>query len=286
MVRAGAGRFAATATRPAGTPPRVPIGGLAFDNVDLPGALARVAELIAARRPALVVTPNVDHLVRAVRDPSYAALVAGAGLVLADGQPVVWAARLLGRRLAGRVAGSDLLPALCARAAVTGWRVFFLGGDYGVAERAREVLMARHPGLRIVGTYCPPMGFERSPLELRQAVEAVRAARPELVFVGLGSPKQERFIAAHMHEYGPAVSIGIGVSFSFVAGDVRRAPRWMQRLGLEWLHRLWQEPRRLWRRYLLNGWGLLPILARDLWWTYAGRRLGEQAARPEEREAV
>jgi N-acetylglucosaminyldiphosphoundecaprenol N-acetyl-beta-D-mannosaminyltransferase len=264
----------------------VHVGGVAFDSVDLAGAVRRVEELIAARRPALVVTPNVDHLVRSRRDPEYADLVRRAALVLADGQPVVWAARLLGRPLPARVAGSDLLPALCARAAETGWRVFFLGGDYGVAERAREVLVARHPGLRIVGTYCPPMGFERSPLELHQAVGAVRAVRPELVFVGLGSPKQERFIAAHMHEYGPAVSIGIGISFSFVAGEVCRAPRWVQQLGLEWAHRLCQEPRRLWRRYLVNGWGLLPILAGDFWTTHVARRLTDEPGVKEEREAV
>ncbi len=244
--------------------PRVRVGGLWFDNVTMDEALERVGELVRAGRPTMVVTPNVDHVVRARRDPAYAAIVAAADLVLADGQPLVWLSWLLGKPLKERVAGSDLFPRLCARAAERGWRVFLLGGDPGAADAARDVLVRRHPRLWIVGTYCPPMGFERDAIERQQALASVRSARPQIVFVGLGSPKQERWIVENMHAYGPAVSIGVGISFSFVAGHVKRAPRWVQRLGLEWLHRVCMEPGRLASRYFLRGWGLLPIVWHDL----------------------
>ncbi|MEW6197167.1 MAG: WecB/TagA/CpsF family glycosyltransferase [Planctomycetota bacterium] len=240
------------------------LGGLWFDNVTMDEALERVGELVQARRPALVVTPNVDHVVRARRDPAYAATVAQAALVLADGQPLVWLSWMLGTPLKERVAGSDLLPRLCAFAAERGWRVFLLGGAPGAAAAARRVLVRRHPTLQVEGTYCPPMGFETDPLEQAKARAVVAAVRPQIVFVGLGSPKQERWIVENMHAYGPAVSIGVGISFSFVAGHVRRAPRWMQRCGLEWLHRVWQEPRRLAARYFLRGWSFVPMALEDL----------------------
>jgi N-acetylglucosaminyldiphosphoundecaprenol N-acetyl-beta-D-mannosaminyltransferase len=190
--------------------------------------------------------------------------VAGADLVLADGQPIIWGARVLGLPLPQRVAGSDLFPRLCAHAAEHGYRVFFLGGAPGAAEGAREALLARHPQLQVVGVHCPPMGFERRRAERRAALRAVQVAQPQLVFVGLGSPKQEHWIVENMQEYGPAVSIGIGISFSFVAGHVKRAPLWMQHAGLEWLHRAASEPRRLAWRYFVRGWRLPPIAARDL----------------------
>lgn len=240
---------------------RISVGGVAFDNCTLADAIERVDELVRERRTAYVVTPNVDHVVRARRDPAYAQLVREADLVLADGQPILWAARLGGTPLLARVAGSDLFPRLCEHAAAMGYRVFFLGGSPGAAQAAADVLRRRRPDLIVAGVHCPPFGFERDSDQCREAAAAVRRSRPDIVFVGLGSPKQEQWIVRHMHEYAPAVSIGVGISFSFVAGHVKRAPTWMQRAGLEWLHRLSQEPRRLWRRYLVDGVFFLPVLA-------------------------
>jgi N-acetylglucosaminyldiphosphoundecaprenol N-acetyl-beta-D-mannosaminyltransferase len=265
MSRGRVPQLSQTSSVTAAARARVCVGDTWFDDVTMAEALARIEALVRARRPAYVVTPNVDHVVRCRRDPEYADIVRAADLVLVDGQPLVWLARLAGRRLRERVAGSDLFPRLCAHAAAAGLRVFFMGGEPGVADEARRVLSARYPGLQVVGTHCPPMGFERDPAANAAAVAAVRAARPDIVFVGLGSPKQERWIVAHQAEYGPAVSLGVGISFSFVTGHVRRAPRWMQRCGLEWFHRLCMEPRRLWRRYLVNGWGFLPLVLRDVW---------------------
>ncbi len=256
--------------------PRVHFGGIRFDNLTLPEAVARIEQLVARGETAVVVTPNVDHVIRMRTDAAYAAIVDDAALVLADGQPIVWATRLLGRPLKTRVAGSDLFPALCAQAAASGRRLFFLGGEPGAADRAREILTARHPGLQVVGTACPPFGFERDPARLADLTAAVRATGAEILLVGLGSPKQERWLRDHLAATGATVGIGIGVSFSFVAGTVRRAPRWMQRSGLEWLHRLSQEPGRLAYRYLVRGWGFVPILARE-WWR-GGRSEREERA--------
>jgi N-acetylglucosaminyldiphosphoundecaprenol N-acetyl-beta-D-mannosaminyltransferase len=138
-----------------------------------------------------------------------------------------------------------------------------MGGDPGAAEAAAEVLKSRYPGLQVAGTYCPPYGFDQDEPENRRAVEAVRSAEPDILFVGLGSPKQELWIARHMEELAIPVSIGVGISFSFTAGQVRRAPKWMRRVGLEWLHRLFSEPRRLWKRYLLRGPRFAPLVARE-----------------------
>jgi N-acetylglucosaminyldiphosphoundecaprenol N-acetyl-beta-D-mannosaminyltransferase len=234
--------------------------GLEFDNLSMAGAVQRIDRLVRARYPAMVVTANVDHALRFQHDPEYARIVRGADLVLADGKPIIWASRLQRTPLKERVTGSDLLPLLCRHAARCGQRVFLLGGDPGVADKARSVLEARFPGLQVVGTHCPPTGFEKSAVENARAVEAVRQARPDILFVGLGSPKQERWIARNMFDYGPCLSIGVGISLSFVAGVVRRAPLWMRKAGLEWFWRLLCEPRRLWKRYLIQDLPFLGVL--------------------------
>lgn len=245
------------------TTPRIEMMGVRFDNLDMDGTLDRIEQLIEKSTPALVVTPNVDHVLRAHSDSIFADLLRHADMVLADGQPLVWASRLLGKPLRQRVAGSDLFPLLCGRAAEKGYRVFFMGGDPGAAEAAADVLRARYPNLIVAGTNCPPYGFEKDAAEDRRTVEAVKAARPDILFVGLGSPKQELWIARHLQEMAVPVSIGVGISFSFIAGQVKRAPRWMRRASLEWLHRLCCEPRRLWKRYLIRGPKFAPLVLRE-----------------------
>jgi len=225
----------------------MPVHPVRFDQaVDLLLALAH------GDQPAYAVTANVDHVVRFARHPEIRHLYERAHLVLADGTPLVWASRLLGRTLPERVAGSDLFPALCARAAEQNLSIFLLGGAPGTARRAAQTLQARHLHLRVVGTCCPNYGFEKDPSEASRVVDAVITARPDILFVGLGSPKQENWIVENMTACGAKLNIGVGISFSFVCGDVARAPRWMQQAGLEWLHRLCQEPTRLWKRYLVD----------------------------------
>lgn len=229
--------------------PRRHVLGVAFDAVTLAQAVDRVLEL--ARRPGvdLVLTPNVDHLVRAAADPSFAALCTQGSLVVADGLPVVWASRLLGEPLPERVAGSDLMPQVVIAAARAGMRYAFLGGAPGDAARAAGVLADRAGRDGCVLVECPPYGFERDPAALSAIASRIAAARPDLLFLGLGSPKQEWLMHELRGRVAVPVMMAVGVSFSFVAGTVRRAPGWLRRLGLEWAWRLSCEPRRLWRRY-------------------------------------
>lgn len=228
---------------------RFQLGRLAFDRLSLSAAVRAVLQLARRGQCAYVVTPNADHVVRAEADQEFVRICTGADLVLADGMPVVWAARWLGDPLPERVAGSDLMPALCAAAAAEGLSIYLLGGLPGEAEKAVANLRARHPTLMVAGVDCPPFGFEHDAAASRLIVERINAVAPALVFVGVGSPKQEKWIAAHRHELRCGVLLGIGITIAFLAGTVRRAPVLMQQTGLEWLYRLVQEPRRLIRRY-------------------------------------
>ncbi len=207
----------------------------------------------------VVITPNLDHLRRAVRDHGYRAMIEHASLSVADGFPLVLASRIQGTPLPARVAGSDLISSLSARAAQAGLSIFLLGGDPGTAERAGEVLRQRHPDLVIAGTYCPPVGFEHDAAIMDEMRRTLHESGAHIVFVALGSPKQERLIARLREELPGAWWLGVGISFSFLCGEVPRAPRWMRRCGLEWFHRLISEPRRLFRRYLIEG---IPFAAR------------------------
>jgi N-acetylglucosaminyldiphosphoundecaprenol N-acetyl-beta-D-mannosaminyltransferase len=245
-------------------PRRIELMGMPFHAVRFEEAVDILVNLARGDRPAYAVTANVDHFMRFSRCPEVRELYTHADLVVADGMPLVWASRWLGVPLPERVTGSDLLPALCARASHEGLSVFLLGGAPGTARSASVVLQRRYPNLRIAGTYYPDYGFEKDPEQARRAVEAVRDARPDILFVGLGSPKQEKWIAGNREACGVKLSVGVGITFSFVCGQVKRAPRWMQRTGLEWAHRLIQEPRRLWRRYLLDDTAFLGLVLRDL----------------------
>jgi N-acetylglucosaminyldiphosphoundecaprenol N-acetyl-beta-D-mannosaminyltransferase len=202
--------------------------------------------------PEYVVTPNAHHLLLLQQDQYFREIYQNAFLSVPDGVPLLWAAKFLGTPLNDRVNGTDLFEQLCAIAAQKQLRVFFLGGRPGAAEKVATVLQARYPNLKIVGTYCPPYGFERDAAELNRINTEVIAAAPHILFVGLGAPKQEKWIYEHYQSLGVPISIGIGVSFEFVADMVKRAPILMQKLGLEWLFRLVVEPKRLWKRYIIG----------------------------------
>jgi N-acetylglucosaminyldiphosphoundecaprenol N-acetyl-beta-D-mannosaminyltransferase len=210
-----------------------------------------VTSELAAGRGGHLVTPNVD-IVRQLRDPALRRIVTSARIVVADGAPLVWASRLQGTPLPERVPGSQLIWSLTAAAENHDLRVFLLGGGPGVAIRAADVLQDRFAGLSPVLTHCPPFGFEHSPAEMRTIREALLAAAPDLVFVGLGFPKQD-LLVCQLREIMPHTwFVGCGGAIAFVAGTTHRAPDWIQRCGLEWLHRLSREPRRLARRYLVD----------------------------------
>ena len=233
--------------------PTVRVHGLAFHALTVDGCVAHILRSLEAGQGGWVVTLNLDHHRRALRDPAYAALCERASLRVADGMLTVFASRLQGTPLPGRAAGSDLVPALGRAAARHGRSLYLLGGAPGAAEGARDVLVAANPTLRIAGLTCPEVGFERDPGEVERIARTLEEVAPDIVLVALGSPKQELLIDRLRERLPSAWWLGVGISLSFLSGHVRRAPRWMQAIGLEWLHRLAQEPRRLARRYLVEG---------------------------------
>lgn len=213
---------------------------------------------VQSGQPHQIVTVNMDFLRLARTDTDFRNALNGADLSVPDGVPVLWAARLLGKPLADRVTGIDIVEHGAALAAERGYRVFLLGAEPGVAAAAAAELSRRHPGLWVAGVYSPPFG-PMSEEANAHMVRMVRDARPDMLFVAFGAPRQDTWIAHHRHELGVPVMVGVGGTFNFLAGRVSRAPTWMQRRGLEWLYRLKQEPRRLWKRYLL---GDMPVFLR------------------------
>jgi N-acetylglucosaminyldiphosphoundecaprenol N-acetyl-beta-D-mannosaminyltransferase len=227
----------------------VTIDGMRLACLDEAGVVDHIADALAERRGGWVVTANVDHLLH-LRNPASAYLYEEADLVVADGMPLLWAARLQGTPLPGRVAGSDLIWSIPARAAAEGHSIYLLGGAPGTAARAASRLLEAYPALRIAGLASPLVSDPATPNELAEIRRELERTAPEIVFLALGSPKQEKAIAALRDCLPASWWIGVGAGFSFVGGDLRRAPVWLQRIGLEWLHRLLQEPRRLGARYL------------------------------------
>lgn len=221
-------------------------------SIDSRQLLEHMFKKLELRQGGWLITANLDFLRRHVKDPGARAVYAGADLRVADGMPLVWASRLRGTPLPERVAGSSLVAPLCQRAARDGRRVYLLGGDPTASQVAADKLRADAPGLAIVGVSSPWISLEPSDGELAEVRAALKSAQPDIVLVAFGSPKQENVIHKLRDELPGAWWIGIGISLSFIAGHVRRAPPLLQALGLEWVHRMVQEPRRLFRRYVIE----------------------------------
>jgi N-acetylglucosaminyldiphosphoundecaprenol N-acetyl-beta-D-mannosaminyltransferase len=234
-------------------PQTIRLFGIRLHSISRSQVIDHIFCSLSEGRGGWVITPNLDILRRLHVDTGFRKLCGPASLRLADGMPLVWASRLKGTPVPERVAGSDLIWSLCERAAGDGRSVFLLGGNPGTAEAAGKRMSARYPGLRIAGTECPPVGFDADESYLESMCRRVTESHPDIVFVALGSPKQESLIVRLRQSMPSTWFLGIGVTFSFVAGELKRAPVWLQHVGLEWAHRLAQEPRRLGRRYLLNG---------------------------------
>jgi exopolysaccharide biosynthesis WecB/TagA/CpsF family protein len=240
--------------------------GMKVSAITMPEAVDRLLDW--CRQPLgagcrYVVTPNVDHAVLFQDHAELRAAYSDASLVLADGAPLVFVSRMLGRRLPERVAGSDLVPRLFD-ASNEPLRVFLLGAAPGVAETAAAKIHRGWSGVQVVGTYCPPLGFEHNILENARIVSAVAAAKPDLLVVGLGAPKQELWVHRHRHELQAKVALCAGATIDFLAENRRRSPVWMRRVGLEWLHRVWCEPGRLATRYARDAW-IFPMLVWREW---------------------
>jgi N-acetylglucosaminyldiphosphoundecaprenol N-acetyl-beta-D-mannosaminyltransferase len=233
--------------------PTVRLRGIDLHAITEAGCIQYILQALDQRRGGVVVTPNLDHLRRCLKDIRFGALVAEADLVVADGMPLIWASRLQGTPLPERVAGSDLISSLSAAAAERGRAIFMLGGAPTTAEGAARVLQQRHPNLKVAGAHCPPVGFEEDDKAIQEMIAQLQAAKPDIVYVALGSPKQELLIEQLRRLLPEAWWLGVGNSFSFLCGHVPRAPLWMQKSGLEWTHRLLHEPKRLFKRYVVVG---------------------------------
>lgn len=233
-------------------PERIEIFGVHVDNVSMAETLDLIESFIPEKASRQVCTPNVEHIICSLKDDEFREIMNHAALTVPDGAGVVLVSRWNGTPLKEKVSGADLLPLFCERAAQKGYRVFLLGGREGVAERAARNLSAQHPGLEIAGTYSPPMCFEDDPNKDTAVVQRVREASPDVLFVALGAPRQEKWIRRHLNDLNVPVSIGVGAGIDFVAGEQKRAPRWMQSHDLEWLYRFLKEPRKIWRRVLVS----------------------------------
>jgi exopolysaccharide biosynthesis WecB/TagA/CpsF family protein len=227
---------------------RIWIAGVPIDPVAMPVAVGRIVGAVGGGRLLQICTVNLDFVVRAQTNAELAQILARADLNVADGAPVVWLSRLTGHRIPGRIAGADLVPLTIRAAAACGASVFLLGGQDGVAQKASTRLLARHPALRIAGVHEPPVA-KIDAMDDENIVELVNASKADILIVALGHPKQELWIDRNRERLHVSVAIGAGCCLDLIAGQVRRAPAWMQAVGLEWLFRLLQEPRRLVGRY-------------------------------------
>jgi len=225
--------------------------GVRVSAVNLPMALDVIDDWIVRRAAQYVCVTGVHGVMESRDDPELLAIHNAAGMVTPDGMPLVWISRLKGRKHVDRVYGPDLMLALCERSEKRGYRHFFYGGAEGVPELLVERLKARFPDLQVAGVYSPPFR-PLTPEEDAQVVSRINAARPDVVWVGLSTPKQERWMHAHRERLEAPVMLGVGAAFDFHAGLKKQAPRWIQRSGMEWCFRLITEPKRLWKRYLRN----------------------------------
>jgi N-acetylglucosaminyldiphosphoundecaprenol N-acetyl-beta-D-mannosaminyltransferase len=232
-------------------PARINVLGVGISEINYRAALEQIRAAIAARRKGYVTVTGVHGVSESQTDPELRDIHNASFLSTPDGMPMVWMGKLAGSRVIDRVYGPDLMLMVLEAGRADGWRHFFFGGGEGVAGKLKASLEARFPGIEIVGTWTPPF----RPLtgeEEEELAREVAAVRPDCFWVGLSTPKQERFMAAHLARLEATLMFGVGAAFDFHAGMVPQAPRWVQRAGLEWMFRLLKEPRRLWRRYLKN----------------------------------
>jgi N-acetylglucosaminyldiphosphoundecaprenol N-acetyl-beta-D-mannosaminyltransferase len=237
--------------------------GVKVSAITMDDATAAIDRWISEGHREYVCITGVHGVMECRRDPSLRKIHNEAGMVTPDGVPLVHFLRLTGNMRTRRVYGPDLMREMTAISGRRGYRQFYYGGSVGVAERLKRTLTRSTPELKVVGTYCPPFR-EITPAEDQAIVAMINAARPHIVWVGLSTPKQERWMAAHLGRIDAPVMIGVGAAFDFLAGTKRQAPKWMQRYGLEWLFRLCSEPRRLWRRYAYIVPGFLILAASEL----------------------
>ena len=222
------------------------------DNVTEEEAIRHIEECIKDRKIGFVVTPNVDQIVMMEKNLYFREICDNAELSVVDGHPLLWIAKWYKRPIKEKICGSDLMPHLCRIAAEKGYKIFLLGAAEGIAAKAADILKEQNPGLVIAGTYSPPFGFEKDQAELDKINRILKESEADMLFVGMGAPKQSVFIYENMDKYQIPMSFCVGATIDFIAGEQTRAPRWMTDHGLEWLYRLFKEPKRMFKRYIVN----------------------------------
>jgi len=226
--------------------------GLNFNNLSFNEALDKITFLIDLNKKIVIFTANVAHITKINEDPNIRNIYCKADLILNDSQVLYFSSRMLGKPIKVKISGSDLLPALCKVASLKGYHIFFLGGDNNASYYAAEKLKQTYKSVQIVGTLSPPFGFENDTYEVDKIIKEINKVKPQILFIGLGSPKQEVFINKYRDRLNVNLIIGIGASFEFTSNIIKRAPKWIQNFALEWLYRLIKEPKRLWKRYLFS----------------------------------
>ncbi len=230
------------------------------NNLSMDESINAVEKLIHKDEKSYVVAVNVDVIMKIESDSELKELTDKADIVLVDGKPLIWISKIHKRPIKAKISGSDLVPKLCELAAERGYTMYILGGADGIAERAKEKLEKNLPGIKIVGIYAPPFGFEKNEEELIQINGMISEAQPDLLITCFGCPKQEKFIYRNMDKYDAKVSVSAGATVDFLAGNVKRAPKWMSEHGLEWFYRFLQEPKRMFKRYFVDDVKILKLV--------------------------
>lgn len=223
-----------------------------IDNLTMSEAIDELDKFVSEGNKGYVVTPNVDHIVKLEYDEKLNNVYKEASFVFADGKPIVSISRKYKMPLKEKVSGSDLFPLLCERAASKNYTMYFLGAGEGVAQKAAENLIDKYEGLKVVGTFSPKFDFENDEEYISKMIHDINLLKPDILIVGLGCPKQEYFIYDYYKEIDSKLFLGLGASIDFEAGNVKRAPKWMQKIGLEWFYRFLKEPRRMFKRYFVD----------------------------------
>ena len=261
---------------PSDTPSTTDVLGVNIDALTMEKAVGQIERWVSGRSRQYVCICNVDTVMQCHRDPAYKRIVNAAGMRTPDGMPLVWLSHRAGHKNVTRLYGPDLMLELCARSEVTGHRHFFYGGGSGITEALVEHLRSQFPRLQVAGAYSPGH-LEAGEIERQEVIDRINASGADIVWVGLGTPKQDWWIANHRALLDAPVLIAVGAAFDFLSGHVRQAPRWMQGSGLEWLFRLSQDPKRLWRRYVFDNIQFIGVL---VWRAMRGRLLAPHRRTP------
>lgn len=229
-------------------------------NITMTEALDNIEKMINLKKKSYIVAVNVDVIMKIEQDEELKKITDEADMVLIDGKPLIWISKLKKAPIKEKISGSDLVPKLCELSDKKGYTIFILGGKDGIAKQAKEKLESQYKNIKIVGVYSPKFGFENDKKELTKINSMINKKKPDLLFVCLGCPKQEKWIYNHINEYYAKVSVCAGATVDFLAGNMKRAPKWMSNCGLEWFYRFLQEPKRLFKRYFIDDIKILKLL--------------------------